>query len=91
MEVPPGTKHTIRISFSRLHPISFGRGGATIDLFYYKHPGISDETVGTIVRYPIYWSIVPEQNGQAFLAKEGQLEYNSTILQDQIIRLRIIK
>ena len=90
-QILPGTKHTIRITLSRIRPLPFGRGGTVLDLLYYKHPGIEDETVQTIVRYPVYWTVVPEGRGQAFLAKEGQLEYNSTILFDQIIRLHFTK
>jgi hypothetical protein len=91
MEVPAGTQRTLRITVSRSQVLPFGRGGSVLDLMYYKHPGISDEAVNTIIRYPLYWSVTPENITQTFLAKEGQLEYNSTILQDQIIRLRFTK
>lgn len=107
VSIPPGTEHTIRISLSRTGAVVFGRGGAVLDVLNYKHPGISDETVQTIVRYPLYWvandesaslsgyvsSIIStEHEGtRTFVAKSGQLEYNSTILQDQLIRIRFIK
>jgi hypothetical protein len=91
IEVPAGTQRTLRVTVSRITPLPFGRGGSVLDLLYYKHPGISDEGMDTIIRYPIYWTVTPENTNQTFLAKEGQLEYNSTILQDQIIRLRFTK
>jgi len=94
-EVQAGTRKTVRITFTHAKPLPFGRGGATLDLVYYKHPGVSDEIIRTVIRYPIYWKAIYDNSmshqDQTFLAKDGQLEYNSTILQDQLIRLRFTK
>ena len=94
--IPPGTEHTVRVTFTRTRPLSFGRGGAVLDLLNYKHPGVSDETMTTIVHYPIYWVVKDEGTEGAgashtFVAKDGQVEYNTTIQEDQLIRLRFLK
>ncbi len=107
VNIPAGTEHTIRVTFKRGSKISFGRGGSVLDLLYYKHPGVSDQTMKTLIHYPLYWTASDEskdfgrgvmsavslqgQTGQSFLAKEGQLEYNNTILQDQVIRVRFVQ
>lgn len=94
--IAPGTDHTIRVSFARANALMFGRGGAVLDLFNYKHPGISDEAVKTVIHYPMYWETHDESTSgmgvpSTSLAKDGQVEYNTTILEDQLIRLRFTK
>jgi hypothetical protein len=95
VDIQPGTKHTIRVTLTRTTPLVFGRGGTVLDVFNSKHPGVSDETIHTTIRYPIYWKVTDESKvkevTQTLVAKEGQLEYNSTISQDQMIRLRFMK
>jgi hypothetical protein len=97
-DVQPGSERHIRISYKHAAPLSFGRGGAYMDLLWYKHPGISDTIAKTVIRYPIFWvatdetkEVLPGSDRPSFLAKDGQFEYNTTILKDQFIRLKFTK
>ena len=105
--VDPGVERTLRISYTRSARLSFGRGGATLDLLYYKHPGVSDQTLSTTIHYPLYWwaqDESPREEGTivsgfvssltgvpSLVAKEGQLGYNTTIVQDQSNRILFSK
>ena len=105
--VDPGSERQLRISYKRMTPLPFGRGGGVLDILTYKHPGVSDNVAKTSIRYPIYWVATDESRGSqlggnppfvfeggqlpTFLAKDGELEYNTTILQDQFIRLKFVK
>ncbi|HUD20028.1 MAG TPA: DUF4012 domain-containing protein [Patescibacteria group bacterium] len=105
--IDPGVERTLRISYKRSTRLSFGRGGATLDLLYYKHPGVSDQNLSTVIQYPLYWGAQDESPRQeetvaggflsgssqspSLVAKEGQLEYNTTIVQDQSNRILFSK
>jgi len=104
VSIPPGEQHAITITMNRVTPIPFVKGVGELDLLYYKHPGVSDEHNQTIIQYPISWNVKDQgktggnvaeflssgsTGADSFIAKEGQLEYNSTILQDQNIDLTI--
>jgi hypothetical protein len=90
-DVPPGHEKKVQILYNRRALLPFGRGGAILDLLWYKHPGISDTVVSTIVRYPVFWVATDENGGAQLIAKDGELQYNTTILFDQLTRIKFIK
>ena len=104
VSIPSGEEHTISIALNHLTQIPFVRGVGDLNLLYYKHPGISDENNTTIIDYPASWTVADENQesesvaeflapgenaSSSFVAKQGELKYNSTILQDQHMHLRI--
>jgi hypothetical protein len=92
--VAPGTEKQVRISYKRMRPMVFGRGGGYLDLIWYKHPGVSDNQAKTIIRYPIFWVATDESSAKEIpvnLANDGQLEYNTTILKDESLRIKFTK
>jgi hypothetical protein len=104
VSIPPGENHFITIVMNHVAPIQFNHGIGVFDLLYYKHPGVSDEVNQTSIHFPIQWKVENVRGAgdsvaaflspgggvvDSFIAKEGQLEYNSTVLQDQQIHLTI--
>lgn len=97
-DVPAGTTKTVRISYKHTRPLSFGRGGAVLDLSLVKQAGIRDTTHTTRIHYPLYWRVFDESRSvqksvepDGFIAKDGELEYNSTLSRDSHNRLRFTK
>ncbi len=106
-DVNPGTTKQLTISYTRSKGLVFGANGAVLDLLLQKQPGVSDTVLQTIIRYPIFWRSLQDPSRSSafafssfgdkpsalatFLAKEGQLEYNTTILHDQVTRVRFTK
>ena len=80
MDVPPGSEHTIRVTYDRKF---FGIDDArnvTIELYEQKQSGI--DTVPTLIRlrFPQTWTT-------SELANNGYLEYNSLLLQDLYLKV----
>lgn len=93
-DVAPGVERQIRVTYKHDAILPFGRGGVILDLVTYKHPGVSDNVAKTVIHYPTYWIATDEtltHNRLPFVAKDGELEYNTTISQDLFLRLKFIK
>jgi hypothetical protein len=96
IDVPIGQSRTIQVVFKRTRPLPQGRGGSTLAVLYAKHPGIMNETLRTIIRYPAQWKAQPGTtpsglNAVSFIAKEGQLQYNTVLLADQLHSITFIQ
>lgn len=96
IRVQPGEKKEVQMTYSRGVRLPFGPGGAFLDLYWFKHPGVSDVPLQTIVRYPIFWiasreAVVPDDAGGSFIAKEGEFEYNTKIQRDTRYRIKFIQ
>lgn len=107
LSIPPGAQKQLRIMYTRGTRLIFGKGGGYLDTLWYKHPGISDMSLRTIIRYPIYWiasneGLISSQTRQlsnhnkqlstgTFVAKEGEFEYNNQVSEDSHIRFKFIK
>ncbi len=101
-DVPPGRERRVVISYQRGIPFIPGTQGSVFEIYHQKQPGLSNDPLQTVVTYPIFWTSRETMTGssgktsvptgkQAFLAKEAQLLYNSTLSQDNDIRIRFTK
>lgn len=100
LDVPPGKESRLTLSYRRGRGMSFGPEGAIYELFMQKQPGVSETPWQTTVKYPIFWAATAETENspqeavvgsKLFLAKETQLEYNTTLTRDDTIRIRFNK
>ncbi len=101
-DVPPGAERRVVISYQRRTPFIPDNQGSVLEIYHQKQPGLSHDSLQTVVTYPIFWTnregiltaskqAASEVVKQAFLAKEAQLLYNTTLSQDSDIRIRFIK
>ena len=96
LRVLPGESKEIQITFARSVRLPFGKGGSYLDIYWYKHPGISSMPLKTSVRYPVFWhaqniSLESDESNGTFIAKEGGFEYNSNIERDTNYRIKFIQ
>ena len=96
LEVPPGIQKHVTVSYTIDKPLSFGIGGAVFDIFTQKQAGITGENVHTIITYPTNWAAGIEDQRTLpapsdFIAKPGQLEYNTNLTRDDLTRIRFTK
>jgi len=96
LDVPAGTQKKLVISYTGSQPLLFGQNGAVFDVYTGKQPGISDTPMHTTILYPAGWTagiVDPGTVGssQDFIAKQGQLEYNTILTRDQLTRIRFTK
>lgn len=95
VDVPAGTQKKLTISYTEHTPMSFGTSGAVLDAFIAKQPGISGESTHTTIMYPSGWTAGVEDanNGTApdFIAKTGQLGYNTILTRDSLTRIQFTK
>lgn len=99
-DVPSGRESRLTLSYRRGSGLSFSPQGAIYELFMQKQSGVSSTSWQTIVKYPFFWSATAEienssegsvADSKFFLAKEAQLEYNTTLVRDETIRVRFTK
>ena len=96
--VMPGVKNNLMISYVRGKKMQFNKAGGMLDTIWYKQPGVRTIDLKTTVRYPLYWvaTHLPElsgvlggqENTTTFVAKDGELEYNTQVQTDQRIRIK---
>lgn len=98
LDVPPGGEKRLSVTYTQTNPLSFGAGGAILDVFLQKQAGVSGEHVRTTVTYPIGWTAGIEEVANPagsqlvdFIAKPDQLTYNTILVSDAITRIRFTK
>jgi hypothetical protein len=96
LDVPASAEKKLMITYTDSRPLTFGKIGAVLDVFEQKQPGVSGQTEHTSVLYPSPWTAGVEDNGSQtgigeFIAKPGQLEYNTTLTRDNLTRIRFTK
>ena len=96
LDVPGGSEKQLAITYTRDNVVSFGTQGARVDLFVQKQPGIDKTPVHTVIRYPQAWTAGFEEQAsmgdvQDFIANAGQLEYNTILDRDHLVRIRFTK
>lgn len=96
LDVPASSEKKLTITYTELKPLPFGPSGTVLDVFTEKQPGIADENVYTQIRYPSEWTAGIEEHPTAqatqdFIAKQGQLEYNTSLATDALTRIRFTK
>lgn len=101
-DTPPGSSREISIQYQHARSLPVGNT-MQYDLLHQKQPGLFRTTTKTIFTYPPGWNITGERinalvstlsaegRQDDFVAKSGQLEYNSNLLQDTYLRLTIRK
>ncbi|KKW12912.1 MAG: hypothetical protein UY48_C0007G0001, partial [Candidatus Gottesmanbacteria bacterium GW2011_GWB1_49_7] len=94
LDILPGAEKQLTITYT-LPPLQFGSEGAILDLFDQKQPGVSGTPARTIIRYPHVWTAGMEDregfSGREFIAKDGQIEYNTILDADELTRIRLTK
>ncbi len=96
LDVLPSSQKQIVLSVNNAVPLVFGKNTSVLDVFTGKQPGVSDTTLRTSIAYPAGWTLGIEgngetENGQGFIAKQGQLEYNMVLTRDALVRIRLTK
>lgn len=96
IRVDPGERKEIQLTYARGIPIPDGQGGGYVDLYWYKHPGISDTPLSTTLRYPLFWITQKEDvsgshHDGSFIANDGEFEYNTQIQRDTRYRFKFIR
>ncbi len=92
VEIPASGAEQLTLEYSRGAKLQIGPDGATYELFMQKQSGVSDTPIEVIVEYPVFWEAkLLGDTPQAFLAKEGRLEYNTILSQDKLIRFQFFK
>ncbi len=96
--VMPGVKNNLMISYTRGNKMQFNKAGGMLETTWYKQPGVRTVDLKTIVRYPLYWNATNisepsgaskiQENTSTFVAKDGELEYNTQVQTDQKIRVK---
>jgi hypothetical protein len=79
IRVEPGERKEIQLTYARGIPIPDGKGGGYVDLYWYKHPGISDTPLSTTLRYPLFWieSAWSPQDGSLQMMENSSTKYNA--------------
>jgi hypothetical protein len=92
-DIPHGETKTVLISYEHANMVRFGPGGAFVRVRSFKQPGFSDTAYSATLHYPINWIPVDTGNNesQPLVAKDGQLEYNSTMSHDHEVHVRFIR
>lgn len=93
LDVPAGTDKDVVLAYSATQPVPIGAAGRILDVLTQKQPGIPDENVTTVISYPVGWTAGIENNQVSpapadFIAKPGQLEYNTILTRDDLTRIR---
>lgn len=96
LDVPSSKERTLVVSYTDPRPLSFGSSGAILDVFTQKQAGITGEKVATTITYPAEWTAGIEEQASTrqvrdFIAKPGQLKYNTTLTRDDLTRIRFTK
>lgn len=99
-DIAAGGTRTVTVSYQRGTELTFGSGGALYEAYDQQQAGFVDTQSTLTIVYPIFWDSEEEDvwgkqtlsgGKQTFLAKEAQLEYNSTIPGDHSVRVRFKK
>jgi len=91
LDVDIGEAKSVSVTYTRTRQLLFGRGESFLDISYPKHPGIEDEQMSMTLRYPATFRVTPADTTNQLVAKDGQLQYNTVITNDQSIHIRITK
>lgn len=93
LEIPPGGNAQLSVEYRPTAKLQFTQEGATYELFVQKQAGLSDTPADIAIEFPVFWeaNMVNTQEGEQFLAKEGRLEYNTTLSKDVVIRFQFVK
>ena len=101
-DTPPGSSREVALQYTHNENLP-PDNTLQYDLIHQKQPGLFHTTTKTIFVYPAGWTITGErihsvvstlsagERQDDFVAKSGQLEYNSNLLQDTYLRLTIRK
>jgi hypothetical protein len=88
IEVAPGTNRRLRISYARAGRVPTEGKPSYLELGYIKQSGVGEATLRTTIHYPLAWSAQDQSAGEpSLVAKDGQFEYNTSLLQDQFLRV----
>lgn len=101
-QIPAGSEERLVISFTHGAPIVFIDGVAEVPIVMQKQSGMMEGTLTTIVKHPVYWtsselpplpyrSVPPPERKQTVLAKQTQLDYNTPMTHDMVVRLQFKK
>lgn len=96
-EVAPGTARQVKISYKRDHVFPRDSDRASFEALYYKQPGLNTTPLITRIRYPVSWRATDDSGtegkdgGVTVIAKEGEFEYNTTVLADTFMRIQFAK
>ncbi len=98
-EVQPQAERAIDVTYERGRPLFSEERDSTYRLFIRRQAGFMNTSWRTVLRYPIFWKVeslggsaggaIHEQN--AFLAKDAQRTYNTTLERDATIALTFVK
>ncbi len=97
LDVPASSARQLHLSYKRATRFAFGKQGAAYELLLLKQPGVPTVDWQIVVRYPLFWTPLPDARGglvpgkQTSLANEATLEYNTTLTRDATIRVPLVK
>ena len=97
LEVPVQKEMRLTVSYQRAERLLWGPNGATYLRFIQKQPGSTGDQTQLVVQFPVFWSVIQEEGEgvargkETIVAKQTKLEYNTTLLQDVLIRLTFVK
>ncbi|MCL4360481.1 DUF4012 domain-containing protein [Patescibacteria group bacterium] len=97
LTVPVASMRTLSVSYVHGSRVVFGNNGAAYELSVQKQPGVEQAAAAVTITYPVYWIVHatalhgPGSVPQPFVAKEGVVGYNTTLSQDQGVRLLFTK
>lgn len=100
-DVPEGQERSLSISIKRESGWSLTQEETVIGIYDHKQPGVSRVEEQVLIRYPITFDVrIDEARGGTiqdgidagvFLAKQGQVEYNTTLSSDFVLQLTLIR
>lgn len=92
-DIPLSSERKLLISYTRQHIVSFIGSQATYESTFYRQPGTIRTHFQKEVTFPIFWKVDQTEGAGSisFLAKEGRLEYNSDLTENQTMKLQLSK
>ncbi len=100
-DVSPGQERNLSLSFHRNVNLFRPDTNTILGIYDYKQPGVSGIEEQGLIRYPLTLSasvdaieggsVQTEKVSEIFLAKQGQLEYNTSLSSDFSLRVRFTK
>lgn len=88
VDVPAGGTAQLTVEYAPGGVFQFAAGKATLELFIQKQAGVVDTPTSIFIDYPPFWEA---KTGGTVLAKDGRLEYNSSLSHDNTLRLEFQK
>lgn len=88
LEVAPGTDRRLRISYRRGIKMPLpDRDSSVLDVLQQKQAGLSDVAQTLTIHYPVFWKAKSESEVVPQVAKDGELEYNTILSRDLVVRV----